>query len=105
MATVGNLGVGLYGEEQPILWISHVEEHSKGSLLSLRHQSGGTLLEITAQTNFIQSAFTSDELNIGSTYTLYIDDKKIIDVTLDDVITKIGDDGGIFTGGYSRRQL
>ena len=105
VATVGNLGVGLYGAEQPILWISHVEEQTKGSLLSLRDQSGGTLLEITAQTNFIQSAFTSDELNIGSTYTLYIDDKKIIDVTLDDVITKIGDDGGIFTGGYSRRQL
>ena len=102
VATVGNLGVGLYGDEQPILWISHVEEQTKGSLLSLRDQSGSVLLELTAQTNFIQSAFTSDEMKIGNTYTLYIDDKKIIDVTLADVITKTGDDGGRFTGGYSR---
>lgn len=104
VAAVGNLGVGLYGVEQPILWISHVEEHTKGSVISLRDRSGNTLLELTTRANFIQSSFTSDELKTGETYIFYIDDEKIIDVTLTELITKIGDDGGAFTGGYDRRR-
>ena len=99
---VGNLGVGLYAEEQPVLWVSHVEEQAEGSILSLQDQSGSTLLEITARKSFIQSVFTCAELQLGSTYSVCIDGEKIIDVTLTDMITKIGDDGGEFTGGYRR---
>ncbi|MBD5480664.1 MAG: carbohydrate-binding domain-containing protein [Lachnospiraceae bacterium] len=99
---VGNLGVGLYAEEQPVLWVSHVKEQAEGSILSLQDQSGSTLLELTAQKSFIQSVFTCAELQLGSTYSVCVDGEKIIDVTLTETVTKIGDDGGEFTGGYSR---
>ena len=36
--------------------------------------------------------------------SFYIDDEKIIDMTLTELIIKIGDDGGAFTGGYDRRR-
>ena len=99
---VGNLGVGLSVEEQPVLWVSHVKEQAEGSILSLQDQSGSTLLEITARKSFIQSVFTCAELQLGSTYSVCIDGEKIIEVTLTDMITTTGDDGGEFTGGYSR---
>ena len=100
---VGNLGVDLYAEEQPVLWVSHVKEQAEGSVLSLQDESGSTLLELTAQESFIQSVFTCPELLLGNTYSVCIDGKKIIDVTLTETVTKIGDDGGKFTGGYRRR--
>lgn len=102
VALVGNVGVGLYGDKQPILYVSHTKEQKEGTIVSLQDKNGKPLLEVEARDSYIQSLFTSSELKIGDTYGVYIDGKKKIDVTLKDVITKIGDDGGEFTGGYSR---
>lgn len=102
VALVGNMGVNVYCEEQPVLWVSHVEEQAMGSTVSLRDQAGNILLEVTARKAYVQSAFTSPELQIGSTYGVYIDGVKKLDVTLTDVMNTTGDDGGRFTGGYHR---
>lgn len=102
VALVGNVGVGLYGDKQPILYVSHTEEQKEETIVSLRDKNGKTLLEVEARDSYIQSLFTSSELKIGDTYGVYIDGKKKLDVTLTDVITQIGDDGGEFTGGYRR---
>lgn len=104
IALVGNIGVGVEVESQPLLLVSHPAEQAEGSVLSLRDQNGNTLLEVVSLRSYIQSAFSSPELAIGSTYGIYIDGEKKTDITLSDTITRTADDGGEFTGGYSRGQ-
>lgn len=104
VALVGNVGVGVIAESQPLLLVSHPADQPEGSVVSLRDQSGNTLLEVVSLKPYIQSAFTSPELQIGSTYGIYIDGEKRTDITLRETITRTGDDGGEFTGGYTRGQ-
>lgn len=104
VALVGNVGVGVIAQSQPLLLVSHPVEQSAGSVLSIRDQDGSLLLEVESLSNYIQSAFTSPEFQIGSTYGIYIDDEKKSDITLSGTITQTADDGGEFTGGYTRGQ-
>lgn len=41
----------------------------------------------------------------GGAYALYIDGVKKLDVTLNSGMNAMGDDGGVFTGGYSRGNM
>lgn len=102
IAVVGCMGVNVYTEEQPVMWVSHVRELPKGTVLSLKDKNGNTLSEITTRKSAVQSAYTSPELHPGETYTLYIDGEKKIEVTLKNGMNTTGDDGGEFTGGYRR---
>lgn len=102
IAVVGCMGVNVYTEEQPVLWVSHARELPNGAVLSLRDKNGNTLSEITTRKSAVQSAYTSPELQPGESYTLYIDGEKKIEITLKNGMNTIGDDGGEFTGGYSR---
>lgn len=105
LAAVGCMGVNVYWEEQPVLWFSHVNEIPKGTVLSIRDESGKALMELTTRDDAVQSAYTSPEFKTGGKYALYIDGEKKIDVTLKDGMNAIGDDGGKFTGGYSRGNM
>ncbi len=102
IAVVGCMGVNVYTGEQPVLWVSHAMELPNGTVLSLRDKNGNTLSEITTRKSAVQSAYTSPELKAGETYSLYIDGKKKIEVTLKNGMNTTGDDGGDFTGGYRR---
>lgn len=105
IASVGCMGVNVYWDEQPVLWFSHVNELSKGTVLSIRDKSGNILLELTTLSNAVQSVYTMPEFKVGETYSLYIDGVKKIDITLKDGMNALGDDGGKFTGGYSRGNM
>lgn len=105
IASVGCMGVNVYWEEQPILWVSHVKELSEGTVLSLRDDAGNTIVETTIREDAVQSVYTSPELMAGGTYALFIDGTKKIEVTLNSGMNAIGDDGGAFTGGYSRGNM
>lgn len=102
LAAVGCMGVNVYCEEQPVLWVSHVKQLPKGTVLSLRDESGKILLEFTARDDAVQSSYTSPDLKVGGKYSLYIDGEKKIEVTLKSGMNTTGDDGGEFTGGYRR---
>lgn len=102
LAAVGCMGVNVYCKEQPVLWVSHVEQLSKGTVLSLRDESGNVLLELTTRNDAVQSSYTSPDLKAGGKYALYIDGEKKIEVTLKSGMNTTGDDGGEFTGGYRR---
>ena len=105
IASVGCMGVNVYWGEQPILWVSHKNELPKGTVLSLRDEAGKSVVELTTRDDAVQSVYTSPELQAGSTYALYIDDEKKIEVTLSNGMNVTGDDGGAFTGGYSRGNM
>lgn len=105
IAAVGCMGVNVYWDEQPVLWFSHADELSEETVLSIRDASGKVLLELTTRSDAVQSSYTSPEFKAGETYSLYIDGEKKLDVTLKDGMNAIGDDGGKFTGGYSRGNM
>lgn len=105
LAAVGCMGVNVYWEEQPILWFSHVNKLPKGTVLSIRDESGKVLLELIIQNEAIQSSYTSPEFKAGNKYALYINGEKKIEVTLKEGMNALGDDGGKFTGGYSRGNM
>ncbi len=105
IAAVGCMGVNVYWDKQPVLWFSHVNEISEGSTLSIRDASGKVLLELAMRSDAVQSVYTTPDFKVGETYSLYIDGVKKIDITLKDGMNAIGDDGGKFTGGYSRGNM
>ena len=105
IASVGCMGVNVYWDQQPILWVSHRSELPRGTVLSLRDEAGRSIVELTTREDAVQSVYTSPELLAGSTYALYMDDVKKIEVTLNHGMNVTGDDGGAFTGGYSRGNM
>lgn len=105
VAVTGRVGVGVIaGGEQPVLLVSHTAPQAAGSVVSLRDESGQTLLSITSLQAYSDSAFSSPEMQVGSTYGLYVDDAKKTDITLNDLITEISDDGSGFVGQYPRHR-
>ena len=102
LAMVGNIGVELTVENQPMLLVSFSSAQPAGSTPSLRDQSGNTLLEIRSRRDYTQAIFSSPELKFGESYAVYVDEQKIVEMTLDGMINKVSNDGGAFTGGYPR---
>ncbi len=105
IASVGCMGVNVYWDQQPILWVSHKNKLPKGTTLSLRDEAGRSIVEMVTRDDAVQSVYTSPELLAGSTYALYMNDEKKIEVTLSNGMNVTGDDGGAFTGGYSRGNM
>ncbi len=105
IAAVGCMGVNVYWDKQPMLWFSHGKEIAEGSVLSIRDANGEILLELAIHSDAVQSVYTTPAFQVGETYSLYIDGEKKLDVTLIDGMNAIGDDGGGFTGGYSRGNM
>lgn len=105
IASVGCMGVNVYWGEQPILWVSHVKQLPAGTVLSLRDASGETVVGLTTLEDAVQSVFTSPELKAGETYSLYIDGTLKLEATLNAGMNVTGDNGGRFTGGYSRGNM
>jgi hypothetical protein len=86
--------------EQPIILVSYETQRNSGDLISLKDSSGKTILSYTALTSFTASAFSSPELKVGSTFTLYINDTKLTDIKLTETVTGISDTGGAYSGGF-----
>ena len=102
LAMVGDIGVELTVENQPMLLVSYRTNRPSGSISALLDKNGNTLLEVQSRKDYKQAIFSSPEMKIGETYSVYVDDQKIMDVTLTDMINKAAGDGGSFTGGYPR---
>ena len=102
VAVSGRVGVGVAAESQPVLLISHISQQAEGSVVSLRDQSGHIILEHTSRQAYSDSAFSCPEMQVGSTYGIYVDGEKKINITLQETITKISDDGSEFKAPYPR---
>lgn len=105
IAAVGCMGVNVYWDKQPVLWFSHAKEIAEGSTLSIRDANGRTLLELAVRNDAVQSVYTTPDFKVGETYSLFINGEKRFDVTLQEGMNALGDDGGKFTGGYGRGNM
>jgi hypothetical protein len=101
MVTDNYLVAGVSGQStQPTLLVTYNQQLPTGTLIEIRDASGNTLLDYTAKTAFLMSGFTSPGFAIGKTYSLYINRGKVRDITLNSVITTIGDNR--FNLGWGR---
>jgi hypothetical protein len=84
---------------QAVVLVSYTQPQPAGSVIALQDAGGETLLEYTSKTGYTASGFTSPGLTVGETYSLFIDGEKKTDIRLQDLITRIADDGGAYSGG------
>ena len=83
---------------QPAILVSYTQQQTSGSVIEIKDVSGKVILEYTSDLAYTMSGFSSPDFVIGGRYTLYIDGVKKTDITLNGVVTSIGDDGGAYSG-------
>jgi len=85
---------------QPFFGISFSQQLPSGTNIEVRDARGSTMQRYTTRSSFSVSGFTSPSFVIGETYSLYINDAKVEDITLTGIITTIG--GNNQGGGRGR---
>jgi hypothetical protein len=100
LITAGSV-VSISGQStQPTLLVTYNQQLPTGTLIEIRDTSGNTLLDYTAKNAFFMSGFTSPDFVIEKTYSLYINSVKLQDITLNSMVTTIGDNR--FNRGWGR---
>ena len=87
------------GSTQPILRVSYTSQQAMGDVITLKDSTGKTLLEYTSAMAYSASGFTSPLFKLGEKYSLFINGEKRLDVTLNELTTSIGEDGGAYSVG------
>jgi hypothetical protein len=108
LVTAGSVTSVSPQSKQPAVVVGYSQQQPNGALIELRDSSGKTILDYTAKTAFSMSAFTSPDLIIGKTYSLYVNKQKVQDITLSSLVTTVGNSnyrgfGGGFGGGTRGR--
>ncbi|MDR0852474.1 MAG: carbohydrate-binding domain-containing protein [Clostridiales Family XIII bacterium] len=102
LITAGSIVIPAANSTQASILVSHTAQQAQGSVIALKDATGKTILEYASRITFSASAFSSPDLKVGETYTLYIDGQKLTDITLTNLATTISDDGGAYsmTNGF-----
>jgi hypothetical protein len=101
LVTAGSVTSVSPQSKQPAVIVGYSQQQPNGALIELRDSSGKTILDYTAKTSFSMSAFTSPDLVIGKTYSLYVNKQKVQDITLSSLVTAVGNSN--FRGGFGGR--
>ena len=72
---------------------------SAGGVLAIKDASGNAIWEVTAKKTFSHIAAGSEDLKLGETYYIYVDDVQQEEFTIEDVVTTIGSGGLTNAGG------
>ena|GEM_PF-111616 len=99
LITAGSVYTASEDSTQALLLVSYNAQQQAGSIITLKDAKGNTVLEYTSKTAYSASGFTSPSFKQGETYTLFIDNKKRLDITISGLVTSIGDDGGAYNIG------
>ena len=99
LVTAGSVTSVSPQSKQPAVIVGYNQQQPNGALIELRDSSGKTILDYTAKTSFYMSAFTSPDLVIGKTYSLYVNKQKVQDITLSSLVTAVGN-SNFYRGGF-----
>jgi hypothetical protein len=105
LVTAGSITSVSPQSKQPAVIVGYNQQQPNGALIELRDSGGKTILDYTAKNAFSMSAFTSPDLVIGKTYSLYVNQQKVQDITLSSLVTSVGNSNfyrGGFGGGRGR---
>ena len=78
---------------QPSILMNYSLVQAAGSTITLKDQAGSTVITFTPSKQYSSVAISSPQLSVGSAYTLYSGDSKIIDFTLADALTYLSESG------------
>jgi len=91
LITAGSVANVSAQSTQPTMLVTYTQQFTAGAFIEIRDTSGNTLLDYTAKNAFSMSGFTSPDFVIGRTYSLYINRQKVQDITLNSIVTTVGD--------------
>ncbi|MDR2596094.1 MAG: carbohydrate-binding domain-containing protein [Treponema sp.] len=91
LITAGSVASVSAQSRQPAILVTYTQQLPTGALIEIRNTNGNTLLDYTSKNAFLMSGFTSPDFVIGKTYSLYVNRQKVQDITLNSIITTIGD--------------
>jgi len=102
LVTAGSVTSVSPQSRQPAVIVGYNQQQPNGALIELKDSSGKTILDYTAKNTFSMSAFTSPDLVIGKTYSLYINRQKVQDIALSSLVTTVGNNN-FYRGGFGGR--
>ena len=101
LITAGSVISPQASSTQASLLVSYTAQNASGSIVTLKDENGSTIAEYTSRIAFGASGFTSPNLVIGQTYSIWVNNEKRIDVTLSGVVTAVAEGGGAYNiGGF-----
>jgi len=106
LVTAGSVTSVSAQSKQPSLLVGYNQQQPNGALIEIKDSGGKTILDYTAKNPFLMSAFTSPDFVIGKNYSLYINNQKVQDITLNSLVTSIGNSNFMrgFGGGNRGRR-
>jgi len=78
---------------QPSILMYYNSAQAAGTTVTLKDKDGNSVITYTPSKQYSSVAISSPELLVGSTYTLYSGNTKIINLTLSDAITYLSESG------------
>ena len=99
LITAGSVYSASTASTQPLVRVSYTQQYPIGTLLAIRDAYGSTLLEYESKVAFSASGFSSPLFTLGDTYTLYLDDEKMVDITVSSITTSVSSNGGMYSEG------
>ncbi|MDR3147650.1 MAG: hypothetical protein LBU00_04650, partial [Treponema sp.] len=84
------------------LLFTYASQVAEGSLITLRDDSGRTLLSYTARRDCSASAFSAPELQRGTTYTVLVNGQSRGSIVLNGTVTAGGEGGSYNNRGGGR---
>jgi len=102
LITAGSVLNASTDSKQPVILVSYTTEQISDSVIAIKDAKGDTILEYKSRNSYSMSGFTSSSFELGETYSLFVDGKKRTDIKLENIITSLADDGGVYTGSRRR---
>jgi len=90
LITAGSVAGVSAQSKQPAALVTYNQQQPANALIEIRDANGRTILDYTAKNAFLMSGFTSPDFVIGRTYSLYINRQKVQDITLNGIVTTVG---------------
>lgn len=93
---VGSSGMAQTAGEnstQPSLLMTFSTSQQAGTIISLRDSAGNIIISHQSAKAFNSAAFSSPELKTGEKYSIFTGDNKVVEFTLENMVTYLNEDG------------
>ncbi len=93
---VGSSGMAQTAGEsstQPSLLMTFSTSQQAGTIISLRDSDGNVIISHQSAKAFNSTAFSSPELKSGEKYSIFTEDNKVVEFTIENMVTYLNEDG------------
>ena len=98
-STLGMVETPASNSTQYVVSYAHKSTISAGSTVSLKDKKGNVLVSVEVQKNCQSIIISSPDIEMGSTYYVYGNEKKLTSFKVSSIITTIGSSGNAFPSG------